>query len=234
MRRSSGPTQSGWRLAERWSMPGGQGAHGGHPVVDLLAEQQAAAARLGPLADHDLHRVGLAEVGGVEAVARRQDLVDEQRRGLALLGGHARRRRWWCEVPTSVAARPRASLAEAERAPKLMPAMVMGMSSSSGLAPWRPPSTVRGVAALAVALERVARHRRGEEDEIVEGRELAPGAEPADGVVAGVGHLVDAGDDLGREGVVGTAGRIRAGAAISRRCGCGWRSGRAGGPRPPW
>ena len=35
-------------------------AHAGHPLVDLLAQQEAATAGLGPLADHDLDGVGLA------------------------------------------------------------------------------------------------------------------------------------------------------------------------------
>ena len=43
-------------------------------------------------------------------------------------------------VPSSVAARPSASLAGAESAPKLMPAIVMGIFSSIGLAACRVPS----------------------------------------------------------------------------------------------
>jgi hypothetical protein len=46
------------------------------------------------------------------------------------------------DVPAAVAARPSAVLAVADRAPKLMPAIVMGMSSSSGLLANRVPSTV--------------------------------------------------------------------------------------------
>ena len=46
------------------------------------------------------------------------------------------------EVPTSVAARPSASLTLAESEPKLMPAMVMGISSSIGFLAKRVPSTV--------------------------------------------------------------------------------------------
>ena len=67
----------------------GQVAHLGDAVGDLLAEQHAAAARLGALADHDLDRVGPAQVVRVHAVARRQQLVDEQLGVLALLGRHA-------------------------------------------------------------------------------------------------------------------------------------------------
>ena len=46
------------------------------------------------------------------------------------------------EVPTAVAAWPSAILARADRAPKLMPAIVIGMSSSTGLVANRVPSTV--------------------------------------------------------------------------------------------
>jgi hypothetical protein len=67
---------------------GGQGAHAGDPVGDLLPEQHPAAAGLGALAEHDLDRVGLAQVGGVHPVARRQVLVHQVLGLAALLGGH--------------------------------------------------------------------------------------------------------------------------------------------------
>jgi len=44
------------------------------------------------------------------------------------------------DVPSSVAARPRASFAGAESAPKLMPAIVIGIFSSIGRAACRVPS----------------------------------------------------------------------------------------------
>ena len=56
---------------------------------DLLAEQHAAAAGLGALADHDLDGVGPAQIVGVHAVARGQILIDEDRRMAALLLRHA-------------------------------------------------------------------------------------------------------------------------------------------------
>ena len=46
------------------------------------------------------------------------------------------------EVPISVAARPSASLTLAESAPKLMPAMVIGMPSLTGFFAKRVPSIV--------------------------------------------------------------------------------------------
>ena len=51
---------------------GGQVADPGDLVGDLRPEQQAAGARLGPLADRQLDRVGLAEVPDVDAVAAGQ------------------------------------------------------------------------------------------------------------------------------------------------------------------
>ena len=47
------------------------------------------------------------------------------------------------DVPTSVAARPSASLAAADSAPNDIPAMVTGMSSTTGWLACRVPSTVR-------------------------------------------------------------------------------------------
>ena len=44
------------------------------------------------------------------------------------------------EVPTSVAPRPSASFAGAESAPKLIPAIVTGICSSSGFDAYRVPS----------------------------------------------------------------------------------------------
>ncbi len=66
-----------------------QVAHLRDAVGDLLAEQHAAAAGLRALADDDLDRVGAAQVVGVHAVARGQQLVDERLGALALLGRHA-------------------------------------------------------------------------------------------------------------------------------------------------
>ena len=67
----------------------GQRAHVRDALGDLLAEQHAAAAGLGALADDDLDGVGLAQVIGVHAVAGGQDLIDEDLRMPALLLRHA-------------------------------------------------------------------------------------------------------------------------------------------------
>ncbi len=66
-----------------------QVAHIGNAVGNLLAEQHAAATGLGALANHDLDRVGTAQVLRVHAVTRRQILVDERLGMAALLIGHA-------------------------------------------------------------------------------------------------------------------------------------------------
>jgi hypothetical protein len=44
-------------------------------------------------------------------------------------------------VPIAVAPRPSASFAGADSAPKLIPAIVIGMSRRSGADAWRSPST---------------------------------------------------------------------------------------------
>ncbi len=69
--------------------PGRQRPHPGDALGDLLAEQHAAAARLGALADDDLDGVAAPHVLGIGAVARWQHLIDKERRGGALLLAHA-------------------------------------------------------------------------------------------------------------------------------------------------
>ena len=87
--RSSGPSQSGWRAGERWSMPGGQGSHLRHLVGHLLSQQVPAQAHLASLADEELAAVGEAQVMGVEAVAGLDALVEPLRRVAALVRNHA-------------------------------------------------------------------------------------------------------------------------------------------------
>ena len=86
------------------------------------------------------------------------------------------------EVPASLAPpRPSASFAGAESAPKLMPAIVIGIFRWSGaFAELVPDDDVRGKSQrLAVALERVARDAGAEQQEIVKG-EPPLGPETAD------------------------------------------------------
>ena len=119
---------------------GGQRAHVGDALGDLLAEQHAAAAGLGALADDDLDRVGAAQVVRVHAVARGQQLVDEDRRMAALLLGHAAVAGGGRGADLAMAPRPSASLACAESEPKLMPAMVTGILRWIGFSAKRVPS----------------------------------------------------------------------------------------------
>ena len=205
MRRSSGPTQSGWRLAERWSMPGGRVRMAATRSLTFWPSSMPPPPGLAPWPMTISMASAWREVGGIEAVAGGQAPGRRAGRRPCAPRGSCPRRRWWSRCPTSVAARPSASLAVADSAPKLMPAMVMGMSSSIGLAPWRLPSTVgsrsapgspRAGSATTDAVRKTRSSKVGS---------LRRAPETADGVLAGVGHLVDPGDDLGREAVVGRA-----------------------------
>ena len=147
----------------------GQRAHLRDARVHLLSEQHAAAAGLRALADDDLDRVGLAHVVRIEAVARRQALIDERLRRIALLGRHAAvaGRRRCAELGRRASERflhVRRQRAEAH------PAMVIGIASSTGFVAKRVPSTVFVAAFLAIALQRIARQRRAEKHQVVEVR----------------------------------------------------------------
>ena len=196
--RSSGPVQSGCRHALRWSMPGGQVAHLGHAVGDLLAEQDPAAARLGALADDDLDRVRAAQVVGVHPVARGQQLVDERLGRGALLGRHA-----------AVAGRRRGAHRARAAAQRLLGRRRERAEAHAGdgdgdveleraLGVAGAEHDV-GVAALAIALERIARDARAEQQQVVEVGEAALGAEAADVVDALARGALDLVDDLAAE-----------------------------------
>ena len=113
------------------------------------------------------------------------------------------------DVPTSLAPRPSASFAGADSAPKLIPAIVTGIFSSIGFCAKRVPSTTSVLAALAVALERVARDARAEQQQVVEVRHAALGAEAADVVDALARGALDLGDDVAVEEVRTRAGPAR-------------------------
>ena len=72
-----------------------------------------------------------------------------------------------------------------------------------------------GVAALAVALERVARHARAEEQQVVEVRQPPLGAEAADVVDALARGALDLGDDVAVEERGLAQRRVAADVAIS-------------------
>ena len=156
-----------------------QVAHLGDAVGDLLADQHPAAAGLRALADDDLDRVGAAQVVGVHPVAGGQQLVDERLRALALLGRHAavarrRARPHRARAAAERLLRRRAQRAEAHPRDRDRDVEVQRLRRVAGA------EHDVGVAALAVALERVARHARAEEQQVVEVRDLALGAPPAD------------------------------------------------------
>ncbi len=56
---------------------GRQRPHGGDPAVDLLPEQHAPAAGLRALSDDDFDRIGLPQIGRVEAITGGEHLVDQ-------------------------------------------------------------------------------------------------------------------------------------------------------------
>ena len=70
------------RMAARRALidPRREVAESGDLVGDLRAQKQSAGTRLGPLADRQLDRVGLAEVLDVDSVAAGQDLVNHHAR----------------------------------------------------------------------------------------------------------------------------------------------------------
>ena len=121
-------------------MPSGNVRIAATRVGDLLAEQHAAAARLGALADHDLDGVGPPQIVRVHAVARGQVLVDQLLSNARAPPASCRRRRWSSRCPWPSRRGPALSLACADSEPKLMPAMVIGILSSIGFFAKRVPS----------------------------------------------------------------------------------------------
>ena len=146
------------------------------------------------------------------------------------------------EVPAIVAPRPSASFASADSEPKLMPAMVIGILSSIGFLAKRVPIIDIGAAFLAIALERIARDRGAEEQQVVEMRQLALGAGATDIINAGGRSTADL-----RESVIVEAWPICGAWCAECRGPCGFDSigvgivdveivelaGRAIAPEPP-
>ncbi len=104
------------------------------------------------------------------------------------------------EVPAALAPRPSASLACADSDPKLMPAMVMGILSVTGLRGEARADGDVGRAALAVAFERIAADRGAEEQQVVEMRQPPLGAATTDVVDAGRGRAANLRDRVVVEG----------------------------------
>ena len=196
--RSSGPGPVGMAAGAPLVDPLREVAHLGDAVGDLLPEQHSAAARLRPLAHHDLDGVRAPQVVGVHPVTRGQQLVDERLRGLALLGRHAavagggRGAGDGGASPERLLRRPR-QRAEAHPGDGDRDVEMYRLLRET-----RANRYIR-VAALAVALERVARHARAEEEQVVEVRHGPLGAEAADVVDALAGRALDLVDDVAIE-----------------------------------
>ena len=146
-----------------------------------------------------LDGVRLAHVVDVDPVARGQHLVDQGARVLALgrqhpavAGGVGR--------ADAGAPRPRAVLALGERAPELMPVIMIGQVELDRLLGVARAQHRPGHAALAVALQGDAGQRAGEERQVVEGgpAPLAQRAEAADAVAAQLRLGLDVLDHLRR------------------------------------
>src|SRR3990170_1472421 len=148
---------------------GGEGAHLGHAVGDFLPEQHAAAAGLGALTDHDLNGIGTPEIVGVHAVARGQDLVDEDRRMATLLLGHAAVAGGGRGSDLGRAA-PQGLLGLGRERAEAHPGDGDGNFDVDGLLREARAEPHIGAAFLAIAFERVAAHRGAEKEEIVEMR----------------------------------------------------------------
>ena len=177
----------------------GQRAHLGDAIGDLLAQQHAAAAGLGALADYHLDGICLAQVVRIHAVARGQILID-QRPGLAALfrrhaavtgGGRGAGQRGAASEGFLGTARQRAEAHAGDGDRDLQFDRLLGEA--------RAEHDIGG-AALAIAFERIARDRGAEEEQVVEMRDLALGAAAADVIDAGGGGAADLGQGVIVEG----------------------------------
>ena len=191
--RSSGPVQSGMAARAALVDAARQRAHLGDAIGDLVAEQHPSAAGLRALPDDDLDRVAAAQVVGVHAVARGQELVDEHVGVPALLGRHAavaggRRRADLARAAAERLLRLCRERAERHAGDRDRDLQVQRLLRVAGA------EHDVGVAALAVALERIARHARAEHQQVVEVGEPALRAEAADVVDALARRALDLGD----------------------------------------
>ena len=210
-----------------------QVAHLGDAIRDLLAEQHAAATGLRALADDDLDRVSATQIVGVHAVARRQQLVDEELgvpalllRHAAVAGGRRRARHRGATTEGLLGrARQRTETHARDRDGDLQMDRLLRET--------RAEHDV-GRASLAIAFEGVTRHRGAEKQQVVEMRQFALGAKAADVVNALARRATDLVDRVAVEDV-GLAeprmpvGAVRAGGieishrqlpSTRRRCRC--------------
>ena len=177
----------------------GQGAHTRDAFGDLLPEQHAATAGFGALAEHHLDGVGLAQVVGVHPVARRKVLVDKVfalsaflRRHPAVAGGGGRADLAGAPAQCLLGrAGQRAERHAGDGDRDIKVQRVFGVAVTEHDV---------GAAPFAVTLEGIARHRRAEEQQIVEMRQRPLGAPAADVVDAGLRGALDGGDGRPVEG----------------------------------
>ncbi len=178
----------------------GQVAHLGNALGDLLAQQHAAAAGLRALPDHHLDRIGAAQIVGVQAVAGGQHLIDQRLRGLALLLGHAAVAGGGAGAHGGRGAADGLLGVGAKRAEAHAGDGDRDLELDRLLGEARAQRHIGG-AFLAIAFQGIARDGGAEEDEIVEGGQLALGAVAADFIEALIGGAVDLRQDMGRKAV---------------------------------
>ena len=145
----------------------GQGAHTCHAFGDLLAQQHSATAWFCALAEDHLDRVGLAQVIGVHAVPRRKILVHQVFALPAFLGRHAAVTGGGGRADVACAAAQRLLRGAGQRTERHA---CDGHRNIKVQWVFREPIAENyvGAAPLAVALQRVARHRRAKEQQVVE------------------------------------------------------------------
>ncbi len=138
--RSSGPVQSGCRQALRWSIPGGRSRISATrseilwpssippppglapcPITTSIASARRKSSGFIPYREGSNWYTNTEECSRSSAVMPPSPVV--------------------VDVPTAVAPRPSASLAAPDSAPKLMPAIVIGMSRRTGSRAYRVPIT---------------------------------------------------------------------------------------------
>ena len=188
------------RMARRGSLVDafGQGAHARDPRIDFLTQQHAAAARFGTLADHDFDGICTPHVVGIEAIARGQALIHQHLRRGALLGRHAAVARGRRRAHLGRGAAEGLLDSRGQR-PKAHAGHGDGNGELDGLGREARAQQSLGRAALAIAFERIARQRGGEEQQVVEIRYPALRPQSADFVQTGRGRALNVLDGVAVE-----------------------------------
>ena len=196
----------------------GQRPHFRHAVGNLLTEQHAAAAGLGALSNDNLDRIRATQIARIHAVARRQILVHERLRVATLLFGHA------AVAGCGGGSGERGAAAERFLGRRRKRAEAHAGDGDRNLQFDRLPREARAelhrsIAALAISLERIARDRGAEKQQVVEMRHLALGSGAANIVDAGGGGAADFGERgvVEGRGLTGRRRRILVGHCVPRR-----------------